>query len=109
MKAVHPLVKSIIKLDQALSLRVARVAESRLLGRVATVGAHLGDGWLWIVGSIIAFACGASSTRRLVLWLAFAILLSVGIGSIIKYTVRRTRPEETKGFFLENRIYAAAD
>ena len=57
------------------------------------------SGWIWIVGSAIALMLGTESTRRLVLWLAAAILLSVGVGTVIKYAVRRPRPSDLEGFY----------
>lgn len=93
------LLQEAIRLDQEISRRLTLQPEQVSFRRLATIGAHLGDGWLWILGSVLAWVLGTPSTRELVLWLAVAILLSVGVGSGIKYTVRRPRPAEIAGFY----------
>ena len=91
--------QTLARLDHEISRRLTLKPNPVALRRLAAVGAHLGDGWLWIVGSAIALMFGAPSIRRLALWLAVGVLLSVGVGSGIKYIVRRPRPSDLSGFY----------
>jgi len=91
--------QTLIRLDHEISRRLTLKPDQVALRRLAAIGAHLGDGWVWIVGSAIALMLGTGSTRRLVLWLAVAVLLSVSVGTVIKYVVRRPRPSDLKGFY----------
>ena len=98
MPMASPL-QTLIKLDHEISRRLTLKPDLVALRRLAAIGAHLGDGWIWINGSVTALVLGTPPTRRLVLWLAVAILLSVSVGTVIKYAVRRPRPSDLKGFY----------
>jgi len=84
-----------VRLSRRLQLPAARVWTRRL----AALGAHLGDSWIWLIGSACGLLFGGPAARRLVLALAIAVLLSVGIGSAVKYRARRPRPADVSGFY----------
>ena len=91
--------KVLIERDQAASRRLTLPRERVWLRRLAAIGAHLGDGWLWLAGSLAALALGSPATRQLVIWLAVAVLCTVNVGSVIKYLSRRPRPVDVGGFY----------
>ncbi len=86
------------KLDRSLSeqLTLSLTSPWRWL---PAAGAHLGDGLFWfaIGGFLLAF--GNDLIRRLTLITLAAVLLSTGISTLIKYTVRRRRPQELTQFY----------
>ena len=99
MKDIASLLKDWIERDRVISQRLTLSSKRVALRRLAALGAHLGDGWLWLAGSAIALALGSPATRWLVLWLAVTVLCSVSLGSVIKYLLRRPRPVELGGFY----------
>jgi undecaprenyl-diphosphatase len=88
-----------MELDKAISRRLTLSPDRVTLRRLVAVGAHLGDGWLWLAGSAVALAAGSPATRWLVIRLAIAVLCAVGVGSGVKYLARRPRPVDLKGFY----------
>lgn len=89
--------------DVALSYRIALKKNSHnrhvRLYRLAWVGAHLGDSWLWalIAGYLLKVAYarrgedGGLRTRLVLFWLS-SVITSFGLTMVIKQLVRRTRP-----------------
>jgi undecaprenyl-diphosphatase len=90
---------ALIEWDRTLSQRLTLPPARVMWRRLAAIGAHLGDGWLWLVGSAVALALGSPATRWLVIWLGITVLCTVSVGSGIKYLLRRPRPVELSGFY----------
>jgi undecaprenyl-diphosphatase len=63
------------------------------------IGAHLGDGPLWFVLSAILLVWGVKSVRGITLIALIAVLASTGVSTVIKYIVRRRRPQELTAFY----------
>jgi undecaprenyl-diphosphatase len=85
--------KSVIEWDEKSSKKL-RIADDRhFLKWIAAVLAHSGDSWFWIVGLIIVWVRGEQEWKeRVVIYLAAILSLAVFV-MILKFTIRRRRPE----------------
>jgi undecaprenyl-diphosphatase len=66
---------------------------------LASILAHSGDSWFWLVGLGLVWWLGTDYWKHLALTLIIAILLTALVVFIIKFTVRRKRPEGEWGKF----------
>jgi undecaprenyl-diphosphatase len=89
----------LVALDNSLSARLTLTEEAALRRTVAILGAHLGDGPLWLVIAVIAFWLGNEATRHLVLLAAVAVIVAGGLTTVLKFLMRRGRPREMTGFY----------
>ncbi len=84
--------------DVRLSSRL-RVDKRPWLRRLATVAAHFGDGPLWFVLWAAGIVWFPEPTRRhIVLWVGASLAAAVVTYSI-KFTLKRPRPAEVRGFY----------
>jgi undecaprenyl-diphosphatase len=63
------------------------------------LGAHLGDGWLWILVLILEWLFVPPDRRPLVARWGIAMLLAGGITTSMKFLWRRQRPVQIGGFY----------
>lgn len=89
----------LVALDNSLSVRLTLTKEAGLRRTVAVLGAHLGDGPLWFAIAAIAFWLGDEATRHFVLLAAVAVIVAVGLTTVLKFLMRRGRPREMTGFY----------
>jgi len=89
-----------IACDSEIS-RQLTVAEGTLWRRRgAAVGAHLGDGLLWLLLALSALLWGDASLKGVALQSLTAMIVSAGSVTLIKFSLRRRRPlEPAEGFF----------
>ena len=88
-----------IELDARLTDRI-RIAETP--GPVRTLAgilAHSGDSWFWLAGLLFVWWLGDSYWKRLALIMIISILITAGVVFIIKFAVKRSRPEGEWGKF----------
>lgn len=85
-------------LDQMLSQRLTCPRPSRWYWLPA-FGAHLGDGALWLVLAAIFLIWGTDLIRGVTLITSIAVLAANAISTLVKYTVRRRRPQELNEFY----------
>jgi undecaprenyl-diphosphatase len=84
--------------DARLSARL-RVDGRPFWRRLATVAAHFGDGPLWFLLWAIGILWLPEPTRRaIVLWVGASLIAAV-VTYTIKFTLKRPRPAEVKGFY----------
>jgi len=89
-------------LDYRLSTRL-RVAEKPGLPRsLAILLAHSGDSWFWLLGLGLLWWLGDSFWRGSALALLAGILVTAAAVMLIKFTVRRRRPEGEWGKIYRN-------
>jgi undecaprenyl-diphosphatase len=93
------LLNRLVALDNSLSARLTLTEEAGLRRTVAVLGAHLGDGPLWLVIAAIAFWLGNEATRHFVLLAAVAVIVAGGLTTVLKLLIRRSRPREATGFY----------
>ncbi len=93
-----PLGRWLIARDRAFSEWCRRVGQGRAR-RWAVLGAHLGDGWIWI-STLVAALILAPPDRRWLIWRwAAAMLIAGGITTSLKFAWRRQRPTQIGGFY----------
>jgi undecaprenyl-diphosphatase len=88
-----------VALDHSLSARLTLTEETGWRRTAAVLGAHLGDGPLWFGIAAVALGLGDKATRHFVLLAAVAAIAAVGLTTILKLLIRRTRPREATGFY----------
>lgn len=85
--------------EQRATQRLALPDQSRWRW-VASLVAHLGDGALWAAVGVALWIWGAPYTRALVLVSAIAVLGPSILSTVVKYLVRRPRPQERRHFYV---------
>ena len=88
-----------IELDTRISERMRIAEQPGLLRTAAVILAHSGDSWFWLAGLGLVWWFGTENWKRLALTLGIAILVTAGVVFLIKFTVRRRRPEGEWGKF----------
>ncbi len=85
--------------DRRWSAALTLPATSRVGRRLVAVGAHLGDSLLWLLVAPFVYLFGSPAVRQTVLVAGGAVLVAVGLTSLIKYRLRRQRPHDLGGFY----------
>jgi undecaprenyl-diphosphatase len=80
------------------------VEHSRSLRILAVVTAHSGDSWFWLIGLGLVWWFGNEYWKRLAIIMVVSIATTALLVMIIKFSVRRSRPEGEWG-----RIYRSTD
>jgi membrane-associated phospholipid phosphatase len=82
-------------LDQDARLtRRLRIAERPgLLRSLAAFLAHSGDSWFWGIGLAVVWLLGSPDWRRRAVFLFISILILAALVLLVKFSVRRRRPE----------------
>ena len=83
--------------DVRLTTRMRIAERPGLLRTVASLLAHSGDSWFWLIGFVFVWLLGPPAWRAAVQSLALAVLLTAGLVLAIKFSVRRRRPEGSWG------------
>lgn len=85
--------RRLINLDTRLSARMRFVERNRFTRSVAAIFAHSGDSWFWLVGLALIWFLGSDYWRSRALTMIVGVLITAAIVLLIKFTVRRGRPE----------------
>ncbi|MCD6288997.1 MAG: phosphatase PAP2 family protein [Anaerolineae bacterium] len=88
----------IVAWDHALSRRCQRIT-GKGARRWAVLGAHLGDGWVWMSILALALVLITPSRRYLVWRWALAMIVAGGIATTLKFLWHRQRPLQVDGFY----------
>ena len=88
-----------IELDTRLTGRLRIAEKPGLLRKSASVLAHSGDSWFWLAGLGLLWWLGTAYWKALALLMILAILLTALVVFMVKFTVRRRRPEGEWGKF----------
>ncbi len=95
-------ISRLVELDADLSHRL-RVAESPgILRSVMAVLAHSGDSWFWLLGLGAVWFFGGEMWQRLAKIFIAGILGTAAVVMVIKFTVRRQRPQGEWGSIYRN-------
>jgi undecaprenyl-diphosphatase len=94
----------LIELDARLTDRIRIAEKPGLLRTAAVILAHSGDSWFWLAGLILVWWLGTAYWKQLAIILLGAILITAGIVFVIKFTVRRSRPQGEWG-----KVYRSTD
>lgn len=88
--------------DIRLTARLRIAEKPGLLRMLASALAHSGDSWFWLLGFGLLWVLGPANWRPAVQSLALAVLLTAVLVMIIKFSVRRRRPEGSWGSIYRN-------
>jgi membrane-associated phospholipid phosphatase len=83
----------LIELDARLSERMRIAQKPGPLRTLAAVLAHSGDSWFWLAGLGMLWWRGTDYWKGRALTLILGILLTALVVMVVKFTVRRRRPE----------------
>ncbi len=84
---------NLLALDIRLSSKLRLAENSGGLRRLAILFAHSGDSWFWFGGLGLLWYFGVDIWKQRAVSMMIAILLTALIVMIIKFSVRRRRPE----------------
>jgi undecaprenyl-diphosphatase len=102
MKTEYPWWNFLVDLDSQLTQRLRIAEKPGLLRSAAVFLAHSGDSWFWIAGLVLVWLLGDLFWRaRAVFYLICIILLAVLV-LLVKFSVRRRRPEGDWGGIYRN-------
>jgi membrane-associated phospholipid phosphatase len=88
--------------DILLTTRLRIADRPGLLRSLASVVAHSGDSWFWLLGFALVWVFGHHAWRPIVQKLVLAVLLTATLVLMIKFSVRRRRPEGDWGSIYRN-------
>ena len=92
------------ELDNRLSQLSRLGVNGRFTRALAAILAHSGDSWFWLVGLILLWWQGTDYWKERAVALGAGILVTAIVVMVIKFTVRRSRPEGEWG-----QIYRSTD
>ena len=93
-----PWLRRLIEADARLSARLRVAEKPGGLRRLAALLAHSGDSWYWFAGLALVWWLSAV-WRVFIVQLVIGILATAAIVIVVKFTVRRRRPEGQWGAF----------
>ena len=96
--------EKIILLDADYSARMQIASRPGLLRSVSAFFAHSGDSWFWAVALIVVWWFGNPYWKARMFALGIGVLVTATLVLIIKFMVKRKRPESEWG-----EIYRATD
>jgi undecaprenyl-diphosphatase len=85
--------EKILKLDANLTERIRLAERPAPLRRIAILFAHSGDSWFWLLGLGLLWLLGDERGKATALTMALGILITAAIVFVLKFTIRRQRPE----------------
>lgn len=94
--------KPLLELDARLSARMRVAERPGLIRTLAALLAHSGDSWFWWAGLALLWWRGDAFWRPWALTVLLAIVILAVIVLIIKFSIRRRRPEGEWGKFYRN-------
>jgi membrane-associated phospholipid phosphatase len=83
----------LLELDARLTARLHVLEKPGLLRQVAIVLGHSGDSWFWLLGLLLLVWLGDPFWRSLAIAMIVGILLTAVVVLVVKFSVRRRRPE----------------
>jgi undecaprenyl-diphosphatase len=83
----------LLELDARLTGQLRIAEKPGILRTLAAVLAHSGDSWFWLLGLGLLWWLGGAYWRPRALALVVGVLLTAVVVFLIKFTVRRKRPE----------------
>jgi undecaprenyl-diphosphatase len=89
----RPWLRRLLELDARLSARLRIAEQPGPLRSLAAVLAHSGDSWFWLAGLGLVWLLDPNGWRARAGVLIVSILATAALVMIIKFTVRRRRPE----------------
>ena len=94
--------KALLELDARVSAHMRVAERPGLIRTVAAVLAHSGDSWFWWAGLAILWWRGNAFWRPWALTVLLSIIALAVIVLVVKFSIRRRRPEGEWGAFYRN-------
>ena len=85
--------QKVLELDDRYTGRLRIAEKPGLLRNLAVVFAHSGDSWFWILGLGLVWLIGTDVWKARALAMIISIITTATIVMVIKFIVRRRRPE----------------
>jgi undecaprenyl-diphosphatase len=87
------MMKKLLTWDANISARLRIAEKPGWLRRFASLLAHSGDSWFWILGLVIVGWLGTPYWRWRMITFGIGVFVTAVLVMIVKFTVRRRRPE----------------
>ncbi|UCD40678.1 MAG: phosphatase PAP2 family protein [Chloroflexota bacterium] len=98
------MLRRIQELDERFAGASRTSEQTSLIRALAVVLAHSGDSWFWLVGLGLLWWRGPEEWKQLALVMIIGIVITAVVVMVIKFTVRRSRPQGEWG-----QIYRSTD
>ncbi len=98
------MLQRIQELDDRFAESSQALEQPGIIRAIAVVLAHSGDSWFWLIGLGLLWWLGADYWKQLALVMIIGIGVTALVVMVIKFTVRRRRPQGDWG-----RIYRSTD
>lgn len=85
--------------DRYLSARLQLANRQGAAYRLAWLGAHLGDGYVWVVVAVVALWLGDAALRRGLWGWIISMAVAAAITTFTKFVLQRRRPHDQMGFY----------
>jgi undecaprenyl-diphosphatase len=95
-------IQNLLELDASLSSRLLIPEEKGWLKKAAAFLAHSGDSWYWGLGLILLYFLGPQSWRPQIILLLAGIIVTATTVMILKFLIKRPRPEGSWGAIYRN-------
>lgn len=87
----------ILDIDSDYTQQIQAFSGSKLIRPFAILLAHSGDSWFWITGLVIVWWFGSEFWKVRAAWMIFGIIFTAFLVMILKFSIRRKRPEGAWG------------
>ncbi len=85
--------ETLLQADARLSARLHIAEQIRRLRTLAAILAHLGDSWFWILGFTLTWWLAEEPWKMWALRMLGMIIVLALIVTVLKFSIRRRRPE----------------
>lgn len=85
--------QALLEKDRDLTRRLQVAEQPGKRRAVFILLAHSGDSWFWLVGVVLLWFLGNADWQKRALVLGFSILVTAIMVMLVKFSVRRRRPE----------------
>ncbi len=99
---IHSSVQKFLAMDAQLSSRLRIADAPGMLRTVAIWFAHSGDSWFWLLGLGLYFIFSSGAWYELVFTLIVGIIITALFVLVVKFSVKRRRPEGEWGGVYRN-------
>ena len=96
------MLKKILELDRDWSYALRVAEKPGLLRSFAMIFAHSGDSWFWGAGLLVLWLAGSPFWKQWAVYELFWISFLAALVMLLKFTIRRRRPEGEWGAIYRN-------
>jgi len=83
----------LLEFDEKSTRRLSIAEKPGLLRNLAAFFAHSGDSWFWLAGLALLWLFGSAVWKQRALALMIGVLVTAALVLLVKFTIRRRRPE----------------